>query len=46
VLGLDRLAREKRVNATLEAARKKPRLDMPADGDVNQSVFKGTAIGL
>ncbi|CAE6358865.1 unnamed protein product [Rhizoctonia solani] len=44
VLGLDRLAREKRVNATLEAARKKPRLDMPADGDVNQSVFKVPAL--
>ncbi|KAG8762338.1 DEAH-box RNA helicase prp16 [Ceratobasidium sp. 423] len=44
VLGLDRLAREKRVNASLEAARKKPRLDMPADGDVNQSVFKVPAL--
>ncbi|GAB1526013.1 Helicase associated domain (HA2) [Rhizoctonia solani] len=44
VLGLDRLAREKRINATLEAARKKPRLDMPADGDVNQSVFKVPAL--
>ncbi|KAG8768899.1 DEAH-box RNA helicase prp16, partial [Ceratobasidium sp. 428] len=44
VLGLDRLAREKRVAATLEAARKKPRVDMPADGDVNQSVFKVPAL--
>ena len=41
VLGLDRLAKEKRTAATLDAARKKPRIDMPADSDVNQSVFKG-----
>lgn len=46
VLGLDRLAKEKRVAATLEAARKKPRIDMPDDGDVNQSVFKGMYIDL
>ncbi|QRV91670.1 Helicase associated domain (HA2) [Ceratobasidium sp. AG-Ba] len=46
ILGLDRLAKEKRVAATLEAARKKPRIDMPADGDLNQSVFKGIILAI